>query len=145
MNTESFFRRYTRGVGDFSGEVLTYVDFKGASLIGVDFRNANLNGADLSGVDLTGACLRGASIWDANIKGAILPKEPGPGVISKACRDKAWLVDIRDVTRYPLTKALCKYESNVWWVSNSNIVYTYTHMNNLRLATAKDMLELSDD
>ncbi len=167
---EDLLKRYAIGERDFRGIDLRGADFRGEDLSDANFFGANFCDAGLCGVNLQGSIFRGAKfrhtdlsdanffgadlresnitstyLWGANLKGAHMPEDTGTSEVAKAYRDKSWLLfPYGDTRTTGLTKAICRYLEDYWWIGKNDIVEDYTREETLRLATAKDIMELSE-
>ncbi len=61
----------------------------------------------------------------------------------KACGDGTWLVDTDPAYPDRLVLVSSWWRNNIWWVGDEK--YDAVYAEQLRLATAKDFMELGDD
>ncbi len=93
---------------------------------------------DFSEIDLKGMILEGM-----DISKVILPKETGTSDAAKACRDRSWMVYTREEA---LVRIFYRYSEDSWYVDSGgqDRVVGWAYERHLRLATAKDIMELSE-
>ncbi len=142
------FNELNLGGINLSGEYLKGVEFTETNLSGANLSNTNLSNADFKSADLSNANLKGANLQRAYLRfaklsRAVLPEELGAGVVAKACRDKAWLIDTGYGAR-SLTRVFCRVNETVWWAGSGNMVEWSIIERDLHLATSREIMELTE-